>query len=323
MLRGRKRRFPFCYVPEPYLHGSDLEHDSHDDEQNELQHRLVPRQQQQHLAQRNERDPDQVVHRQPQEQHDPQGINIVDPNPQAHPHLGQRQAIGPVRGVVRAQNPVLRPNLLPGYHNLHQPRQQRSPQRRQNVQQQQPFPREQGILPNRQYEEPEQEQEEEEEDEDENEEDEEQESDSDNDLINVDHEEEHDYDNILEKLSEKWLLAEIDHCTSKTASNSFWRIAAEFFPKLQHAREIQNVTRKIPQFKHIRTKLYDKEVPDVNLEIGYRDKETGEIIIVQSQVTPKSRFPPHQYEKLYETASVKVLFFSFKVIYFSYVMNSV
>ena len=43
------------------------------------------------------------------------------------------------------------------------------------------------------------------------------------------------------------------------------------------------------------------------MEIGYKNRENGEISVFQGKATPKSNFPPHQYEKLYETATVKVI----------------
>lgn len=52
--------------------------------------------------------------------------------------------------------------------------------------------------------------------------------------------------------------------------------------------------------------MYDKYTPKVEMEITYKDKETEELTVVKDVVTPKSRFPPHRYEKLCEIATVKV-----------------
>ena len=52
--------------------------------------------------------------------------------------------------------------------------------------------------------------------------------------------------------------------------------------------------------------MYEDYTPDVHLEIAYQNKATEEIITINDTVTPKSRFPPNEYTKLYETASVKV-----------------
>ena len=65
--------------------------------------------------------------------------------------------------------------------------------------------------------------------------------------------------------------------------------------------------RKIPQFPQLRAKLYENEVPDVKLTIGYESKLTGEITIVEDVAsTPVSNFPPSTYRKLYEIAYVSV-----------------
>ena len=77
-------------------------------------------------------------------------------------------------------------------------------------------------------------------------------------------------------------------------------------PKLLHARSIQNERKKIPQFKQVRKTLYDKYTPEVKMEISYINKETNEVTVVKDTVTPKSRFPPHLYEKINEVATVKV-----------------
>lgn len=70
---------------------------------------------------------------------------------------------------------------------------------------------------------------------------------------------------------------------------------------------MQNITKKVPQFQQIRRKLYENRTPDVNLEIGYKNKETDEVTIINDTVTPKSRFPPNRFDKMFEIASVKVI----------------
>lgn len=79
-------------------------------------------------------------------------------------------------------------------------------------------------------------------------------------------------------------------------------------PKLLQAKSLQNVRKKTPQFNHIRRQLHLKKTPKVHMEIAFKKKDTGEVIIVEdAEVAPKSRFPGHLYEKLYETATVKVI----------------
>lgn len=113
---------------------------------------------------------------------------------------------------------------------------------------------------------------------------------------------------ILNDLSKQWLLNEVNHRVSKEASNKFWEISNRMFHQLYLAKENQG--RKIPQFPQLRTKLYENEVPDIKLSIGYECKETGEITVVEDvSSTPVSKFPPATYRKLYETAYVSVSHF--------------
>lgn len=115
------------------------------------------------------------------------------------------------------------------------------------------------------------------------------------------------YKPILKALAKNWLMAENDHQVSKEASNVLFEVAKKWFPKLQKAKEDEGITVNTPQFVHLRRDLYNKNVPKVYLEIGYRHRDTGDIIILDKlESTPMSRFPPNVYEKLYEVAYVEV-----------------
>ena len=110
---------------------------------------------------------------------------------------------------------------------------------------------------------------------------------------------------ILTELSRQWILIEVDHRVSKQASEEFWRLANDLFPKLYDAKGDRG--RKIPQFCHIRRKLYEQKVPPVKMEIAYKSKETGEVTVVANVTkTPVSRFPANTHRRLYEIASVDV-----------------
>ena len=115
--------------------------------------------------------------------------------------------------------------------------------------------------------------------------------------------EEEDYDTILEKLKSKWLLTEASHSVSKSASEAFWKVSLDLLPKLN-----QGVGRKkkIAQFKTIRKKMYEDLLPEIELEIGYKQKSTGDVIVVKDTITPLKQFSTSKYEKLYEIGTVKV-----------------
>ena len=118
---------------------------------------------------------------------------------------------------------------------------------------------------------------------------------------------EKDYFELLKDLSEQWLVVEITHSVSKSATNSFWKIAKEKFHGLFEAKQRQNVKKKAPMFDHTR-RILNKQAPEVDLEIGYIKNSTGELVIEENlRKTPVKEYPPSEYTKAYEIASVKVL----------------
>ena len=115
-----------------------------------------------------------------------------------------------------------------------------------------------------------------------------------------------DYKEILKKLSQQWIFLEIKHRISKVASNLLWRLANDCFHQLYLAKG--NRGKRIPQMAHLRRRLYSDKVPPVRLQFVYESKEDGTLTIVDNAAcTPISRFPPSTYRKVYEIASVKVI----------------
>ena len=106
------------------------------------------------------------------------------------------------------------------------------------------------------------------------------------------------------------MLTEIHHRVSKEASNAFFELGKKWFHELFQHKFQEGILRKTPQFVHIRRQLHKKNVPPINLEVAYRHRETGDVIVLQDlEVAPTTRFPRTTYEKLYEIASVKVYFY--------------
>lgn len=100
---------------------------------------------------------------------------------------------------------------------------------------------------------------------------------------------------------------ELKHNVSLTASNQYWQVATSLIPSLTEARLREGITKKIPQFRSIRERMYKTRIPKIMLEFAYEVKETGDIIIMSElEATPASKFPPSEYRKLYETAKIKV-----------------
>ena len=114
--------------------------------------------------------------------------------------------------------------------------------------------------------------------------------------------EQNPYFELLQAISQKWLLVELSHTVSKAATNAFWEIAVNLLPSLYKKKERHGISRKIPQFVHIRRKLQKDLLPPIHRTTAYQDAETNDIIEVSD---PKFR-PNDVQKKIYETTSVKV-----------------
>lgn len=118
-----------------------------------------------------------------------------------------------------------------------------------------------------------------------------------------------DYFELLKELSKDWLMVEIDHNVSKTATDCFWELACKKMHQLMDTKKRNGVKRKTPQFQQIR-KILNEKVPDVNMEIGFIDKVSGELHIERNlEHTPLRQYPPSQFRKAYEIATIKVNIF--------------
>ena len=119
------------------------------------------------------------------------------------------------------------------------------------------------------------------------------------------------YRAILNALSREWIDTELAHNMSNEASNRLFEVGKKWFHKLFQAKKDEGVSSRVPQFVHLRRQLTDKFCPEVSLEFLYKHKETGVITTTDKCTsTPISMFPPSEYEKLCEVASVKVIKFN-------------
>ena len=116
-----------------------------------------------------------------------------------------------------------------------------------------------------------------------------------------------DYYSILDDMSKKWMSVHLSHNVSLAATYEFWNLAVKMIPKLIAAKERQDVVKNIPQFVHLRRKLYREMCPPVQLEIQYLKKSTNETINVNCQTTPVKLYSSNpDYIKQCEIASIKV-----------------
>ena len=124
--------------------------------------------------------------------------------------------------------------------------------------------------------------------------------DSDNSLVQNDQDQ--DYDSLFKELKSRWILTENTHFVSKSGSEAFWKLGLEFFTKLTNAH---GKRKKTPMFKTIRRQIYN-DLPAIDLKIAYKNRTSGEVVIVNDTVTPIKRFPPSKFDKLYEVATIQV-----------------
>lgn len=116
------------------------------------------------------------------------------------------------------------------------------------------------------------------------------------------------YEHILSELSKEWVLLEMKHRISKSASQELWNTSKKWFPLLTNAMALNDKKKKIPQIRTLREKMTKTHVPNIQLEVGYEVKETGDVIILRDiESIPIKKFPPNKFLKLYESASVEVI----------------
>ena len=118
------------------------------------------------------------------------------------------------------------------------------------------------------------------------------------------------YFKLLQGIAEKWILVEMNHTVSKAASNEFWKIATSLIPHLFTTKSQLKITRKTPQFIHLRRKLYKQFLPKIHRTTAYQEDGSDDIVEV-----PEDRqadfILTDSHHKIYETASVKVILIFF------------
>ena len=109
---------------------------------------------------------------------------------------------------------------------------------------------------------------------------------------------------MLQKLAEKWLEVELSHNVSKAASNTFWEHAMSLIPPLLDVKHTRGITRKIPQFIHLRRKLKLQLLPSIDTVSAFRN-EGGDVVVAEDQ-KKANEFTTSNHIKLYESTGVKV-----------------
>lgn len=332
MFRGRKRKMPYFMAPKPYIPGPDLDQPNQEPGQNQIHQELLVRvhhQDEHHVRQVQEQHHRHIEHVNQDNgpQQEPQGVEDIggaNNHPQWQHEDGANHEVPGAFGVAepRHREPEqVHPHELMNMEEVQQQQPQviddlseAEEQFNENVDDGSHFDLDDdGLLMGHQEEEAGTEEEAHPEEEEHQEvfyesesESELEDSEDDEDFFFNYVEDTDTYEAVLEKFAKDWLNIELDHTVSKTASNLFWQLSTKHLARVLEVKTREKVKKNIPQMKHIREKLYQKNVPKVHMKIAYRHKETQEVTVVNSSVTPKSRFPSNEYEKLYEIASVKV-----------------
>ena len=55
--------------------------------------------------------------------------------------------------------------------------------------------------------------------------------------------------------------------------------------------------------------MYKNLLPNLDIQIAYKEKTSGDVVTVNETSTPLKRYPQSRYEKLYEIGTVQVSFY--------------
>ena len=84
-----------------------------------------------------------------------------------------------------------------------------------------------------------------------------------------------------------------------------WEVSKKLFHGLVEYSSERN--KKIPTFTHLRRVLVKKFCPDISIDLAYRHKETGEVVLEKDVRTiPVGDYRRSYFEPLHEIASLKV-----------------
>ena len=114
-----------------------------------------------------------------------------------------------------------------------------------------------------------------------------------------------DFYSIIAHLSHLWVVATINHKISVQGATYLWKIAFQWIGKIMEMKTLENIA-KVPQFPHLRRKIISQLVPDVKIELGYKNLQTGEIIkTTPSSVAHVKNYQDQtKFQKLFEITSI-------------------
>ena len=114
-----------------------------------------------------------------------------------------------------------------------------------------------------------------------------------------------DFPDMLNDVAEKWLMVQLTHQVSASATNAFWSVALQSIPNLVQCKTANSIKKNIPGYIHLRRKIYENECPEVKMKFVYQNKNTQAIEIVHSNTNPSREYDRNNYVKLYEEAHIE------------------
>ena len=115
-------------------------------------------------------------------------------------------------------------------------------------------------------------------------------------------EQQNDLNDPLEQFAKEWMIIEMSHNVSKSASDEFWKAAHKYITANYSKTKCKNQS-----FTHLRRNLMQKYCPEISLDLSYKHKQTGEIYIEKDvREISHEKFRKPEFEPLHEIASIKV-----------------
>ena len=116
------------------------------------------------------------------------------------------------------------------------------------------------------------------------------------------------HEQLTRQLAHLWIEATSRHNISIEGASYLWRIGFKWMEKIFQKKEEENITKKSPQFKHLRKKILKESVLPVTIRLAYLNLETKQVECPNpSEIAPHKAYSDvKKFEKLYEISTVKI-----------------
>ena len=116
------------------------------------------------------------------------------------------------------------------------------------------------------------------------------------------------FESVFTSFTENWLQTQLTHHVSLAGANAFWKLCFKYVSDLYALREAENISKRIPQFVHVRRQVYKQICPNIKMTFVFKDKTNGMVHYVEDDQTPLTNYQRDpKFQKLYEEAHIQVL----------------